>query len=78
MLPPEHKAIKMSPSNAVLLQAERHVQEGEARVARQGALVNLLVEHERDPRTARATLAVLRRTLLLMREHLQLERDRAP
>ena len=59
-----------------LAQSERHVQEGEACVNRQRQLAR---ELERDGNTAevaeaRSILAMFEHTLVLMRDHLSIER----
>ena len=61
----------------VLAMAERHVPEGEERVARQ---IVIIEEMDRDNHlqavaTARVVLGTLRTTLDLMREHLRMERE---
>jgi hypothetical protein len=53
-----------------LIQAERHVREGEARVARQAALVARLLARRLDPTEAELILQRLRTSLWLSREHL--------
>ena len=66
----------MDPPEDVLAMAERHVREGEQRVARQVALIE---EMDRDNQPdaavrARVVLETLQVTLALMREHLRVER----
>jgi hypothetical protein len=63
-------AVRMESS---LEQAERHVREGEERVARQAALVQRLVARGLDPAGAEAILESLRASLELSREHLRRE-----
>ncbi|MFP5512267.1 MAG: hypothetical protein ACLGJC_04210 [Alphaproteobacteria bacterium] len=58
-----------------LAMAERHVREGEARVARQAALVEHMVAVNLDPTDARAVLEELKTTLALACEHLRWERQ---
>lgn len=64
----------MTQAESPLEQAERHVREGEARVARQAALVERLTALGFDPGNARTVLAQLLTTLALAREHLRIER----
>ena len=62
-----------------LAQAERHVREGEERVARQTALVARMTARRLDPTEAELILGRLRTSLRLQREHLtRLARDRGP
>jgi hypothetical protein len=63
-------AVRMESS---LQQAERHVREGEERVARQAALVQRLFARGLDPAGAEAILESLRASLELSREHLRRE-----
>lgn len=53
--------------------ALRHVAQGEARVARQAALVAELAQQGRDTVGAETLLATMEDTLQLMRKHLDLE-----
>ena len=54
---------------------ERHIVEGEARVARQGELVRRLErDHPERAEVARRILETLRETLKLGRQHLERER----
>jgi len=67
----------MSPPEDRLTQAERHVREGEGRVAH---LVAILAELEADNHPlaadqARQVLATIRRSLELARDHLRIERE---
>jgi hypothetical protein len=62
-----------------LAQAERHVREGEERVARQTALVARMTARRLDPTEAELILGRLRTSLRLQRDHLiRLARDRRP
>jgi hypothetical protein len=56
-------------------QAERHVQEGEVRVARQMALVSRLATRGFDPTVAEEVLENLRTALGLARDHLRHETE---
>ena len=63
------------PDEPVLVEAERHVREGEERVARQLGLVHALDatgRHE-EARAARVLLGALTDTLDAARRHLQIE-----
>lgn len=63
-------------TESVLEMAQRHVIEGEERIARQEALVRGL-EHDRQSDTAiqaRTLLMVMQETLQLSREHLEREK----
>jgi hypothetical protein len=64
----------MGRSEDPLLQAERHVREGEIRVARQTALIERLIARQLDPAGAEVVLEGLRTALALACERLQLER----
>lgn len=59
--------------------AERHIREGEARVARQLGVIEELDRdnHPEAAATAREMLAALQHTLDLMREHLSIKQDMA-
>lgn len=65
----------MSPPEDPRALAERHVREGEARVARQLVLIEELERdnHPEAAAVARAVLATLQTTLGLMRDHLRTE-----
>ncbi|WP_207537653.1 hypothetical protein [Sabulicella rubraurantiaca] len=68
----------MDPHEDALAMAERHVREGEERVARQRAIIEEM-ERDNHPKAAeigRSTLQVLLSTLELMRGHLRIERER--
>ena len=60
--------------------AERHVAEGEARIARQKAIVEAM-DRDNHPITAeqaRRVLAVMKETLRLLRQHLEIMRGAPP
>jgi hypothetical protein len=66
------------PDDPILVEAERHVREGEERVASQLGLVNALDakgKHE-DARMARELLATMTDSLNAARRYLQLEQNR--
>ena len=67
----------MDPPEDALARAERHVREGEERVARQLAIVEEMDrdDHPEAAAMAREVLATLRSTLDLMRGHLRTERE---
>ena len=59
--------------------AERHIREGEARIARQIAVIEEM-DRDNHPEAAargRQVLVTLQRTLDLAREHLRIEQDLA-
>ncbi|MBL6459469.1 hypothetical protein JMJ55_29595 [Belnapia sp. T6] len=67
----------MDPPEDALAMAERHVREGEGRVARQIAIVEQMNGDNRPEAAAaaRTLLVTLETTLDLMREHLRIERE---
>lgn len=66
----------MSAAESKLAQVERHVVEGEQRVARQRAIIQRLErdKHLAAAARARETLKALEVTLAIMRQHLHKER----
>jgi hypothetical protein len=66
----------MTQQETLLEMAQRHVAEGEARVAHQTALVAGLARDGRNTARAEALLATLKNTLYLMRDVLARERAR--
>lgn len=69
----------MDPRETALQQAARHVIEGEARVARQRAIIEELVRdgHENAAIRAEGVLTNLLDTIRLAQEHLDRERGQA-
>lgn len=64
----------MTNPNDHLALAERHVREGEQRVAQQIARIEQLAADGHDTTGAEKFLETLMQSLALMRQHLQLER----
>jgi hypothetical protein len=60
----------MPEAEDALTRTERHLREGEVRLARQAALVGRLAERGLDPTDAATILERLRTTLELLRAHL--------
>lgn len=67
----------MPPAESALAQAERHVREGEERVAHQKTILTELIRDKQDvaAEKARTVLMTLETTLELAREHLRLEQE---
>ena len=64
----------MTNPNDHLALAERHVREGEQRVAAQQDLIEKIALDGHDTKDAEKFLETLMQTLALMRQHLQIER----
>lgn len=60
-----------------LQMTQRHVREGEARLAKQTALVAKLAQHGLETAEAETLLATMEEWLRLAREHLAFEMERA-
>jgi hypothetical protein len=73
-LPSSTREEAVDPSEGVLAQAERHVREGELRVARQTVLIEQLAARRLDATDAETVLAGLQTALWLAHERLQRER----
>ena len=67
----------MDAHETLLELAQRHVSEGEARVAHQAALVAKLAQQGCDTAQAESLLATMKDTLRLMHEHLAIEQEQA-
>ncbi len=67
----------MNSPETLLDLAQRHVAEGEERVAHQTALIDLLTQQGHDTAAAELLLSTMKETLLLMRAHLAYEIERA-
>ncbi len=69
----------MSRPDALLTQAERHVREGEERVARQAAIIEKLNRAGRGwaAEMAKETLATFATSLETARDHVRTEREQA-
>lgn len=57
--------------------AQRHIAEGEERVAHQTALIDRLVQQGHDTTAAELLLSTMKETLFLMRSHLATELEHA-